>query len=293
MLTWILASLLGGGCFLLLMAVLAHIAAKDNERLERMNARFRGADRYLERVAAPEASDLLKKKTRARRHPAKKVSSNSVKRLLSAGSFWLSSPKRFIYFLIVSSAISLAIWVFSGLPVSTSVIGGTFAFVTSNNFLRKRKLNKRKEAIEERVPEVMEMIVRSLRVGTPISAAMAQVGRDLKGPLAEEFALASQEIAYGKDMNIALRELAGRCGNQDLHFFATAVAIQSGTGGNLAEVIARLAQITRGRFQLKRKISAITGEAKWSGKFLSAFPIFACMALLIVNPDYFIRNLAF
>jgi tight adherence protein B len=287
MIPWILGGLLGFGCILLIIAFILQIMAKERARLARINSRFQGAASHVEVEGGLGSTDLLKKKKKVQTPIARKSLRDGAREFLLGNVFWFSSLKRFSYFVTASIALTLAIWILIGIDIFISLTMGISLFLFINGALRKRKIVKRREAIDEKVPEVMEMIVRSLRIGAPISTAMAQVGRDLNGPLAEEFAIVSQEIAYGKDMNIALREMADRCENQDLSFFATAVQIQSGSGGNLAEVLARLAAITRGRFQLKRKIAAVTGEAKWSGKFLSAFPIFACLALLAVNPDYF------
>ncbi|MDZ4393709.1 type II secretion system F family protein [Cypionkella sp.] len=148
---------------------------------------------------------------------------------------------------------------------------------------------RRLAAIDDSVPEAIDMIVRSLRVGLPIGSALQTVSRDLTGPIAKEFAETADHISYGKDLVTALQELAERTANQSMRFFAAAVAIQYSAGGNLAEVLERLAAIARGRQQMRRKVKAITAEAKWSGRFLSAFPVVATMALLAINPDYFLE----
>lgn len=141
--------------------------------------------------------------------------------------------------------------------------------------------------IDEAVPEAMDMIVRALRVGLPINAAIKTAGEELTGPLAQEFTETATRISYGQDPVGAIREMAERCDNQSLRFFAAAVSIQSASGGNLAEVLDRLCAIARGRQQMRRKVRSITAEAKWSGRFLSFFPFLSISALLLINPDYF------
>ncbi|MFE3836874.1 type II secretion system F family protein [Pseudogemmobacter sonorensis] len=149
------------------------------------------------------------------------------------------------------------------------------------------RIRKRLARIDEAVPEALDMIVRSLRVGLPVGTAIQAVGQDLTGPLAEEFAETSRRMSYGQEPVRSLREMAERCRNQSLRFLAAAVALQSATGGNLAEVLERLSTIARGRQQLQRKVRSITAEAKWSGRFLSFFPLGATAMLLSINPDYF------
>ena len=75
--------------------------------------------------------------------------------------------------------------------------------------------------------------------------------------------------------------------NQDLHFLAVAVSIQQQSGGNLAEILDGLAKVIRSRFKLFRRVRAITAEAKWSGMFLSGFPIGALLMIQMLKPDYY------
>ncbi|RRH76906.1 type II secretion system F family protein [Falsigemmobacter faecalis] len=146
---------------------------------------------------------------------------------------------------------------------------------------------KYRAAVDDSVPEAMQMIVRALRIGQPVGFAIHGAGRDLTGPLAAEFTLTADRISYGQSVASALRDLAERCDNQNLRFLAAAVSIQSATGGNLADVLDRLAEIARGRQQMRRKISAIIAEARWSGRFLSAFPLIATGLVLLINPAHF------
>lgn len=97
----------------------------------------------------------------------------------------------------------------------------------------------------------------------------------------------ADESAYGRDVGEALKAMAERLDNQDLRFLAVAVTIQQQSGGNLAEILAGLAQVIRARFRLFRRVKAITAEAQWSGKFLSSFPILALIVINLGDPDYY------
>ena len=81
--------------------------------------------------------------------------------------------------------------------------------------------------------------------------------------------------------------MAERLDMQDLRFLAVAVTIQQQSGGNLAEILAGLSKVIRARFRLFRRVKAITAEAQWSGKFLSAFPIVALIAINVMDPHYY------
>ena len=146
---------------------------------------------------------------------------------------------------------------------------------------------KRLGMIEEQLPDAVELMVRSLRVGHPFSSAIQIVAKEVQDPLASEFGVISDEAAYGREIGEALKDMAERLDMQDLRFLAVAVTIQQQSGGNLAEILAGLAKVIRARFRLFRRVKAITAEAKWSGKFLSAFPIVALIVINIGDPNYY------
>jgi tight adherence protein B len=109
----------------------------------------------------------------------------------------------------------------------------------------------------------------------------------VQDPLGSEFGVIADEAAYGRDVGEALKDMAERLDMQDLRFLAVAVTIQQQSGGNLAEILAGLAKVIRARFRLFRRVKAITAEAKWSGKFLSAFPLMALAAINVSDPNYY------
>jgi tight adherence protein B len=159
-------------------------------------------------------------------------------------------------------------------------IGGVFFWVSS-------KANKRLSMIEEQLPDAVELMVRSLRVGHPFVSAIQIVAKEVQDPLATEFGVIADEAAYGRDVGEALKDLAVRLDMQDLRFLSVAVTIQQQSGGNLAEILAGLAKVIRARFRLFRRVKAITAEAKWSGKFLSGFPVMALIVINIGDPHYY------
>lgn len=187
----------------------------------------------------------------------------------------------------------LAVFVFGALSVLTAAelpvkivlaigmgIGGVYVWV--NN-----KAKKRIGLLEEQLPDAVELMVRSLRVGHPFSAAIGIVSREVPDPLGSEFGIIADEAAYGRDVTESLKMFAERMDSQDLRFLAVAVAIQQQSGGNLAEILEGLAKVIRARFRLFRRVKAITAEAKWSGMFLSGFPIAALVLINVVQPNYY------
>ena len=158
--------------------------------------------------------------------------------------------------------------------------GGVYYWVNS---AAKKRMSK----LEEQLPEAIELMVRSLRVGHPLISAIGMVAREVPDPIGTEFGVIADEAAYGRNVADSLKQFAERMDNQDLRFLAIAVAIQQTSGGNLAEILDGLSKVIRGRFKLFRRVSAITSEARFSGKVLSAMPLVVLAANLIFRPGYY------
>lgn len=166
--------------------------------------------------------------------------------------------------------------------VISIVMGVGAVYIWVNNTAKKRLA-----MIEEQLPEAVELMVRSLRVGHPFTSALQIVAREVPDPLGTEMGVISDEAAYGRDVGEALKHMAERIDMQDLRFLAVAVTIQQTSGGNLAEILDGLAKVVRSRFKLFRRVKAITAEAKWSGMFLSIFPIVALVMINVIQPNYY------
>lgn len=198
------------------------------------------------------------------------------------------TPTQLILLMCVLSVVSfgmLTVLTEVGVPIRVVVgilmgVGGVFVWVNG-------KANKRMSMLAEQLPEAVELMVRSLRVGHPFSSSVAIVAREIPDPLGTEMGMISDEAAYGRDMGETLKSMAERLDNQDMRFLAVAVTIQQTSGGNLAEILDGLAKVIRARFRLFRRVAAITAEAKWSGNLLSAFPIVALLGINLVKPDYY------
>ncbi|HEX2655851.1 MAG TPA: type II secretion system F family protein [Xanthobacteraceae bacterium] len=150
-------------------------------------------------------------------------------------------------------------------------------------FMRSRRHAK----FGEQFPEAIDMIVRSLRAGHPVPIALALVARELPDPVGTEFGIVADEITYGSDLESAMRNLFFRVGQSDLPLFVTAVAIQTSTGGNLTGILANLSSVIRLRFKMRRKVSALASEGKFSAFFLSGLPIALFVILNVTSPGFY------
>ena len=198
------------------------------------------------------------------------------------------TPGQLVMVMMVLTVVAFFLLTFgtgASLPIRViiSVVMGVGAvFVWVNKTAKKRLA-----MIEEQLPDAVELMVRSLRVGHPFSSALQIVAREVPDPLGSEMGVISDEASYGKDVGEALKQMAERMDMQDLRFLAVAVTIQQTSGGNLAEILDGLAKVVRSRFKLFRRVKAITAEAKWSGMFLSLFPILALVMINVIQPNYY------
>jgi len=140
---------------------------------------------------------------------------------------------------------------------------------------------------EEQLPDALDLIVRSLKIGHPLSGAMSVVGRELPEPISTEFSSAFEKISYGLDIPTAFQEMADRVPLQDLGYVSMAIQIQQESGGNLVESLAKLSTVIRGRFRMFRKVKALTAEGRFSAWFLSLFPFALIFIIQLIKPDYY------
>jgi len=161
------------------------------------------------------------------------------------------------------------------------VIGAGLPHFVVGRFV-KRRLN----AFTVKFPEAIELLVRGLRSGLPVTETLTVVANEIPGPVGEEFRLVTERIRIGRTMEDALQETADRLGTPEFQFFCITLAIQRETGGNLAETLSNLADVLRKRAQMKLKIKALSSESKASAYIVGALPFVVFGLIYWINPDY-------
>jgi tight adherence protein B len=145
---------------------------------------------------------------------------------------------------------------------------------------------RRRQQLLVQLPDALAMIVRAVRVGIPIPEAMRAVAQEAEPPTATEFAALNGELVIGVALEEGLRALARRTGLGEYNFFATAVSVQSQTGGGLTEVMENLADVIRRRVALQARGLALSAEARSSAIVLAVMPLFTGAMLWCINPGY-------
>lgn len=146
---------------------------------------------------------------------------------------------------------------------------------------------KRIQKLITQLPDALDLMSRGLRVGHPLNTTIASVANEMPDPIATEFGIVVDQISYGDDIVTALREMADRVGEEDVHYLAVSVGIQHGTGGNLARVLGVLAKVIRDRAIMRRKIKAITAEGRASAWVLSALPVLVFVIVNVMTPSFY------
>jgi tight adherence protein B len=177
---------------------------------------------------------------------------------------WLLAPAEFRAFSLLAAIIA------SALP---------FLYV-----LRLRK--KRMHSFEEIFPDSLEFVSRSMRAGHAFSVSLEMIHREFQEPLASEFKRTFEEHNLGLPLDAALQGLVRRVPLLDVHFFVSAVMLQKRTGGNLAEILDKLAYIIRERFKLRGRIRAVSAHGKMTAVTLSCIPMAVGVLMFFTNPDY-------
>jgi tight adherence protein B len=150
--------------------------------------------------------------------------------------------------------------------------------------LQQKKARLRK--FEEQFPESLEFVARSMRAGHAFSVSLEMLHREFQEPLAGEYRRVFEEHNLGLPLDTALQKMGQRIPSLDVHFFVSAVLLQKRTGGNLAEILDKLAYVIRERFKLRGKIRAISAHGRITGMALTSIPIAVAGMMFIVNPTY-------
>lgn len=184
-------------------------------------------------------------------------------------------------------AAILALLAMTTLPAGLILLGGPLAVVAGWGGMLYRMGVRRTNRFNEQLPEALILMSRSLRVGHPLSAALSLVAREMPDPLGSELGMVFDEMTYGLDLREALTSLCGRVEGRALRYMAVAISIQYSTGGNLAELLDRLAVVLRDIDRMHRKVKALSAESRLSATILSILPFAVAFGIGIASPGYF------
>jgi tight adherence protein B len=150
-------------------------------------------------------------------------------------------------------------------------------------FMRDRRNNK----LSEQLPDALDMMSRSLKAGHALSSSFKLVAAEMPSPINTEFARAFEEQNLGMPFERAVEQMTKRApSNRDLKIFAVSVIVQKETGGNLVEIIEKIAETIRARYRFYGKLRTLTAEGRMSSYILAALPILTAIFIAFTNPEY-------
>lgn len=258
--------------------------AKEGTR--RLHAlRIRHSESTLDKVEAQ-----LRKAVAARKPKMHQIAGSESRiaalslRLHRTGKGWTLTQ----YFYVsagLALAIAAIIYIKSGALLLSLGIGILIGAGLPHMVVGKA-VGKRANAFTAKFPDAIELLVRGLRSGLPVTETLNVVAAEVPGPVGEEFKLVTERIKIGRTMEDALQDTADRLNTAEFSFFCITLAIQRETGGNLAETLANLAEVLRKRAQMKLKIKAMSSEAKASAYIVGSLPFIVFGLIYWMNPGY-------
>ncbi|MEO7277085.1 MAG: type II secretion system F family protein [Sphingomicrobium sp.] len=183
--------------------------------------------------------------------------------------------------LFVMLALSLR-----GAPILLALFVALFVGVGIPHWVIGKMIKRRVQKFTNNFPDAIELMVRGLRSGLPITETMGIVASEIRGPVGLEFRTVGDKMKIGRTMEAALQDTADRLGTPEFQFFVITLAIQRETGGNLAETLSNLADVLRKRAQMKLKIRAMSSESKASAYIVGSLPFIVFALVYMMNPVY-------
>ncbi len=206
------------------------------------------------------------------------------KRLERTGRTWTLTQ-----YVMVSAGLAATSFgglLIKGAPIPLALFVSLFAGIGLPHITISKLIQKRVAKFTSKFPDAIELMVRGLRSGLPISETMGVVADEVPGPVGIEFRAVTDKMKIGRTMEAALQETAERLGTPEFQFFVISLAIQRETGGNLAETLGNLAEVLRKRAAMKLKIRAMSSESKASAWIVGSLPFIVFGLIWFINPSY-------
>ena len=281
--------LLAGGLFVTLLLVMAAFAGPSvtkaaAKRLEGVRERH---SRSSETVAQLQLKRIFAQRQNRMEGLAQQLIPNPAllrRRLERTGRSWTLGQYGIAS--VVLAAAAFAGLSFKGVPFILAVSVGLLIGLGLPHFVISKMITRRVDKFTSRFPDAIELMVRGLRSGLPISETIGIVATEIADPVGLEFRAVSDKMKLGRTMEAALQETADRLETPEFQFFVISLQIQRETGGNLAETLSNLAEVLRKRAGMKLKIRAMSSESKASAYIIGALPFIVFALIWFINGQY-------
>ncbi len=180
-------------------------------------------------------------------------------------------------------------WLLFGFPLVIAGLVGVAVGIMGPHLVVGAMIARRAARFLQLFPEAIDLMVRGLKSGLPITETLVNVGEEMPDPVGCEFRQVADAVRLGATLDDALWDAAGRIGLAEFRFFAISLSVQRETGGNLGETLNNLADILRRRLTMKLKVKAMSSEARASAYIIGSLPFLMFGILMLMNPDYVMR----
>lgn len=209
-----------------------------------------------------------------------------LSRLYRQSGLMLSLPRRVLYVLVIMlGSWILSVWLVTGplVQLALTLVIGPGIILALVMRVRARRVAK----FVAQLPDALDIIVRSMNSGHPLTSAIALVGREMPDPIGSEFGILSDQLTFGSELDDAMLRMVDRVGADELNLLAVTVSVQRSTGGNLSEILENLSGMIRDRAMLRNKIRAISAEGRITAMIMAAFPFLLYLMISSLVPTYF------
>lgn len=283
--------LFGGAGLFVLLVFFATSGGNRKKQLEARVARLKQAKKAPGGKGANEKTSLRRQTSDA----SLSALSNATRSMsfmdklrgrLEIAGMELTAERYLVISIILMMVVALAAVFILSKPVLLGLLGGLVAGLGIPHIYVGFRTGKRKKKFLSLFPDAIDLVVRGLRAGLPVTKSMQTVADEIEDPLCEIFREMVDQMALGVPLERSLYMMAEKMDITEFNFFVTSIILQRETGGNLAEILSNLSEVLRGRHMFKMKIKAMSMEAKASAYIVGSLPIVVSAALFFMSPGY-------
>ena len=206
-------------------------------------------------------------------------------------------PRNIIFLMLAGSGLIFAVTLFGAtlggysVTIGITQLAAVFSLalgIGAPLVVLTRLSDRRRAKMQQQFPVALDVFVRGLRAGHPVSAALDLLTTEMQDPIGSEFGIVVDEVNYGVDLRDSLQNMANRWDMDDMQMFVVSLSIQSETGGNLAEILENLSGVIRERASMMMKVRALSSEGRMTAWILTALPILSFVGLFLSRPSFYL-----
>jgi tight adherence protein B len=208
-------------------------------------------------------------------------------RLVWRSAVALTPARYFTMMCLIAAIVGLALASIFRASMAASLASAVIVGFVFPYFILKILADRRVRKFSDQLPMSIDIMVRGLQAGHPVPVAIEMVAREVEDPIGSEFGHALDEINYGLDRGVALRNIASRFNISEFRFLVSSIEMQKETGGNLAEILSNLSKVIRERSTMRKKIVAISAEGRLTCFVVGGLPFAIVLAIMALNPSFY------